>query len=124
MDVTPLIKSGTQIIQSYADGRFRISGQVYDGPVLVLPEVVTLWSVPLEFPEIGPAHFEALAAARHEVVLFGTGRTFRILPPAFRAALKSSGMQVDAMDTGAACRTYNVLVAEGRRVAAALLPVI
>ncbi len=57
------------------------------------------------------------------ILLVGCGRQGAIIPPSVRADLRAAGLVVDAMDTGAACRTYNVLCAEARRVAAALIPV-
>lgn len=122
MDVTPLVKAGTQIIQSYAGGAFRISGVSYDGAVIVRPGATVPWDAPAEIAGLTPAHFSPLYADRPEVVLLGSGPVFRLLPPALRRALREQGLSVDIMDTGAACRTYNVLMAEGRRVAAALLP--
>jgi uncharacterized protein len=127
MDVTPLVKAGSKIIQSYAGGSFRISGQLYTGPVIVTPDQVIAWDAPQEFSALTLEHFKPLVASCSEalldVVLLGAGKNFAILPPALRAALKAQGLSVDVMDTGAACRTYNVLLAEGRRVLAALLPV-
>lgn len=124
MDVTPLIPQGRQIIQSYSQGAFKISGQVYDHPVIVLPTGTTVWDVPFAFPEITEQSFDVLAAQAGEldVVLFGTGGRGEFFPPALRDALKQKNLIIDVMETGAACRTYNVLMAEGRRVAAALLP--
>lgn len=122
MDVTPLVKAGTQIIQSYAGGRFTVSGVVYEGAIIVRPDLVAAWDAPAGVSDLTPEHFSSLFADAPEVVLLGSGKTFQILPPALRHALKERGLSVDIMDTGAACRTYNVLVAEGRRVAAALLP--
>jgi uncharacterized protein len=118
MDVTPLVKAGSQIIQSYAGGKFRISGVLYEGPVLVTPERTILWDAPQELSQLTEAHFEA---AGMDVVLLGTGKTFKHVPPKLKAALREKGISIDAMDTGAACRTYNVLMAEGRLVLAALL---
>ncbi len=76
-----------------------------------------------------PGHAEAtlerfapvVARGDVEILLLGCGRRMGILPPALRQGLRASGIVVDAMDTGAACRTYNVLLAEERRVAAALI---
>ncbi len=121
MDVTPLIRAGQQVIQSYTGGKFRVSGKSYTNAIIVFPETVEEWAAG---GEITPAHFAVLAAKKDEldVVLFGTGKSMKILPPALRAELKAMGLAVESMDTGAACRTYNVLMAEGRRVAAALLP--
>ncbi len=121
MDVTPLIPQGRQIIQSYSGGTFKISGRLYHSPVMVLPEKVIEWNTD---SVISPSSFAQAAAMADEidVVLLGTGEIMQFLPPAIRGALKDKGVTIDVMDTGAACRTYNVLMAEGRRVAALLLP--
>ncbi len=121
MDVTPLIPVGRQIIQNYRAGGFRISGKDYSGAVIVLPERTLKWpaSAPLSL-----SSFDALKSlsAEIDVFLVGTGSGQEFLPPALRQSLKEQGVNIDVMDTGAACRTYNVLMAEGRRIAAALLP--
>ncbi len=124
MDVTPLIRAGTQVIQSYAGGRFRVSGAVYEGAVIVFPDGVSSWAAPEDYLSLSADHFKILSekSAEIDVVLLGTGKIMQILNPALRRELKAVGLSVEAMDTGAACRTYNVLMAEGRRVAAALFP--
>lgn len=122
MDVTPLVKAGSQIIQSYADGAFRVSGQVHEGAVIVTASVTVPWSPPAAPADLAPAHFKDIPEGI-DVILLGTGVKMQFLPPAVRAGLKEAGLPViDVMDTGAACRTYNVLMAEGRRVAACLMP--
>lgn len=121
MDVTPLIPEGRQIIQGYSTGAFRVSGQSYDGPIIVTPTKTQNWSAK-NFSSLNESDFDALVDAETDVVLLGSGARGEFFPPALRAKLKQRGLSVDAMDTGAACRTYNVLMAEGRRVAAALLP--
>lgn len=122
MDVTPLVPAGAQIIQSYAEGQFRVSGVVHAGAVIVYPDRTVLWnaSADVSVDDFAPllAH-----AGELDVVLLGLGRTVVTPPFDLRRALKEQGLTLDFMDTGAACRTYNVLMAEGRRVAAALLPV-
>lgn len=125
MDVTPLIKEGAQVIQSYAAGTFRISGVVYEGAVIVTPSFSMDWDYRgADVGGLAVDDFEPLIARAGEidVVLLGSGRALRFLDPKLRAALKERGLSVEVMDTGAACRTYNVLMAEGRRVAAVLLP--
>jgi uncharacterized protein len=110
-----------QQIERYGAGGFRISGIVYSGPVLVFPDSTIAWepaSVSLEGLQPVIAHGEI------ELVLIGLGRRGAPAAPALRAALKAHGIGVEAMDTGAACRTYNLLLAEDRLVAAALLPLI
>ncbi len=112
-----------QVIQSYGNGRFRISNVVHPAAVLVMPKLTLPWPV----AAMNQASFASLAplfaeGRRCEILLFGAGP--RALPVAsdLRHALREMGVVADAMDTGAACRTYNVLLAEGRLVAAALLP--
>lgn len=125
MDITPLVGEGRQIVQSYTSGRFRISGTNYDGAVIVFPDRTLPWSVAKPFDGLTIDDFSTLTAQADalDVVLFGCGGTFKLLPLSLRNTLKAAGLHVDIMDTGAACRTYNVLMAEGRRVAAVLLPV-
>ena len=121
-DVTPVPTAGRQIVQSYGAGRFKISGIAYEGSVIVLPEAVHPW--PLDSD--GRVSLETLQPVigwtpAIEILLLGTGATMRPASPELRAALKQHGIVADAMDTGAACRTFNVLIAEDRRVAAALI---
>jgi len=124
MDVTPLIKEGQQIIQSYTAGVFRISGISYEHAVLTSPLETIGWDVgdfaSLTIDDFAPLFDEA---ENIDVILLGAGPTMQFMQPALRQALKEKGLSVDAMPTDAACRTYNVLMAEGRRVVAALLPV-
>jgi uncharacterized protein len=123
MDLTPLVPPGRQIIERYAAGGFRISGVVHRGPVLVFPDRTFAWAVSgaasaLSVDSLAPV-------AEHggvQILLLGLGRGGGPVPEAVRGALRAKGIVVEAMDTGAACRTYNVLLAEDRRVAAALLP--
>lgn len=126
MDVTPLVKAGSKIIQSYTGGQFRISGELYQGPLIVTGDAVLPWGAPVDIASLDLEHFLSIPRIQTndiEVILLGTGQNFSILPAALRAELKASGINIDVMDTGAACRTYNVLLAEGRRILAALLPV-
>jgi uncharacterized protein len=122
MDLTPVATAGRQIIERYAASGFRVSGVIYHGPVLVFPDLTVAW-------EAGSARdvtWETLAPViehgRVEILLLGLGRSTSAVPAALRTALRTAGIALEAMDTGAACRTYNVLVAEDRRVAAALIP--
>ncbi len=124
MDITPRPAAGHQVIQAYGGGGFRITGARHEGAVLVLPEKTLSW--PLAAPPAIDA--ESLAALRDtdpgiELLLIGTGARMARIEAELRRTVKSWGIVLDAMDTGAACRTYNVLMLEERRVAAALLPV-
>jgi uncharacterized protein len=126
VDLTPLIPGGRQILESYGEGRFRIAGQLYTTAVLVFPERTLAWPVNLA-SEANLENLEPILASGRsgavDLLLFGQGRRMAPLPVALRQGLRAAGIVVEPMDTGAACRTYNVLMAEGRRVAAALIPV-
>lgn len=126
MDVTPLIPQGRQIIDGYGEGGFRISGQRIEGSVIVFPDRVAGWAV-AEAGALSAASLEAVGAAGRagtvELLLIGTGTRMTRIDRTLRETLRADGVVVETMDTGAACRTYNVLMAEGRRVAAALIAV-
>lgn len=113
------------ILHGYGAGGFRISGQRWQGAVLILPDRVLAWAV----SELGAATPESLSAllalevGRVEVLIVGTGAATALVPRPLREALAARGIGVEVMTTGAACRTLAVLTAEGRRVAGALLPV-
>lgn len=124
MDVTPLIREGQQIIQSYTAGVFRISGISYEHAVLVSPAATVKWQDVTNFQDLTIDHFASLIEQANEidVLLLGAGSVMAFMDPVLKNELSTQGLPVDIMDTGAACRTYNVLMAEGRRVVAALLP--
>ncbi len=123
-DISPVVPQGRQVVESYGDGRFRISGAVWTGSVLLRPDAALSWPV-AAFREITLASLMPLTEgeAPPEILLIGCGGRTELLPRALREAIRAQGMVADAMDTGAACRTYNVLMAEDRRVAAALIAV-
>jgi uncharacterized protein len=118
----PLIPAGRQVIDSYGARSFHVSGAGYDGAILVFPDRTVRWEV-TAFAEIDGASLRpVIEHGGIEILLLGCGKRIQPLRPAVRQALRQAGIVVDAMDTGAACRTYNILLAEERRVAAALLP--
>jgi uncharacterized protein len=116
MDITPLIPQGTQIIQSYGNGAFRVSNTVFNTAIAVRPDGVTPWAAPETVAALTPGHFEAITA---EVILVGCSGD---VPFSLRLALRDKNLNVEFMDIGAACRTYNVLMSEGRDVVALLMP--
>ncbi len=122
MDITPAVPEGSQVINGYGPGLFRIAGVVHDGSVLVLPNQTLPWAVTV-FADIGVDGFEPILSASPsvDVLLLGCGATMMLPPPDLRAALRERGVVLEPMDTGAACRTFNVLLTEGRRAAAALI---
>lgn len=124
MDVTPLLPPGKQIIDAYGDAGFRVAEQRYDGSVLVFADKTEQWSVQ-SWDAVTADDFTALFASepQPEMVVIGCGERFQMLTRALKQPFRDRGIAVEAMDTGAACRTYNILLAEGRRVAAALIAV-
>jgi uncharacterized protein len=126
MDLTPLVPQGRQIIESYGDGRFRVTGALHQGSILVYPEKTVAWDV-VESAALTEESLAGIAAAgdagKIDLLLIGCGARMVMIPHKLRAALRSHGVVIEPMDTGAAARTYNVLAAEGRKVAAALIAV-
>lgn len=126
MDLTPLVPAGRQIIESYGDLRFRVTGILHQGSILVFPDRTEMWALN-SIETIVDAHLESVCdaglAGKVDLLLVGCGLRMTLIPKDLRATLRAAGVVVEAMDTGAACRTYNVLAAEGRRVAAALIAV-
>jgi len=119
MELTQIVQTGRQVIERYGASGFRVSGAVFRGPVLVFPDRTIAWS------DAAPSREALAVVVDHggiELLLLGLGRRMAPVAPPLRAALRAAGIAVEAMDTGAACRTYNLLIAEDRRVAAALLP--
>ena len=115
---------GRASIDAYGNGGFRFAGMSHRGSILCLPSAIEAWD-PISVADITPQTFRRVLVEREkiEILLVGTGRNVVLLPRPIVDALREAGVGVDAMDTGAACRTYNILLAEGRAVAAALLAV-
>ena len=111
-------------IQKYGAGRFTVSGQVFTGGVLVLPTQTLAWPA-TDLATLSEESISLLIShhANIDVCLLGCGPRTLPLPSALRARFKTVGLRVDVMDTGSACRTYNVLMSEERAVAAALMPI-
>lgn len=111
-------------IDAFGDRGFRIAGKRFDGSVLILDDVVRPWSV-RSMGELGPEHFAEITAAgpAAELVLLGTGTSQALPPRPVRDAIQRAGLGLEFMDTVAACKLYNYLASEGRRVAAALIAI-
>jgi uncharacterized protein len=121
MELIAVSPAGRQIIERYAASGFRVSGIVYQGPVLVFPDRTLAWPAAALTPEsLAPV----VAHGGVELLLLGLGRRMVPVAASLRAWFKERGIALEAMDTGAACRTYNVLLAEDRRIATALLPLV
>lgn len=124
MDITPVTPQGKQVITGYGNGAFKVSGETYPHSVLVFPDRTVQWMI----APGAPITLESLQVVVEEegeidLLLVGSGKKQDVLPQGIRTTLKEIGIALEVMDTGAAVRTYNVLLAEGRRVAAALVVV-
>lgn len=122
MDLTPLVPEGRQQVESYGDGGFRVSGVRFSGSILIFPQRSELWSV-TDFAALDRASLQPVLDQDPpiELLLIGCGPRLQLVPKALRQELRAAGLAVEPMDTGAACRTYNILMAEGRAVAAGLI---
>jgi uncharacterized protein len=115
--------TGTNVIRAYGPGQVTINERVYQSSVIVTPSrIITDWS-PCVFADLERTHFDEIVALDPEVVILGTGGHLRFPNPADTRPLIDAQVGLEVMDTGAACRTYNILMSEGRKVVAALLPI-
>lgn len=107
-------------IAAYGDGYVVVNDVRHEASVIVMPDRVLPWSA-ADFEALSVRDFELLAGLGHEVVLLGTGARLRFPHPALARPLAAARIGLEVMDLKAACRTYNVLLADSRKVAAALL---
>ncbi len=121
MKFQPDTLAGVNTITRHDTGRIWVGSTPFGHSLLVpwMGEVLA-WG-PATFDELQAAHFEHIAALKPEVVIFGSGPSLRFASPALMRVLIDAHVGVETMDTAAACRTYNVLVSEGRSVVAAVL---
>jgi len=109
------------LITAYSDEYIEINRQRYAQNLIVMPEtLIHDWQV-ASFTYLTNEHFKQIADLKPEVVLLGTGSTHRFLHPKHYQHLTDNGIALECMTTAAACRTYNILMSEGRNVAAALI---
>ena len=113
--------SAQNAFTGYGEGYVSVNGARYETSVVVLPGRILADWPPSSFEALAPEHFVALAGLDLEIILLGTGGKLRFPKPEILAPLIRAGVGVEVMDLQAACRTYNILMAEGRKVAAALL---
>ena len=115
---------GRAPLDAYGNGGFRFADMSHRGSILCLPSGIHGWAATEADPLTADLFERAIAeAADIEVLLVGTGTTLRPLPKELRERLKAAGISADPMSTGAAVRTFNILLAEERAVAAALIAV-
>lgn len=117
MRLNEVVYTDAKPIDGYGPGFFRIGGEVYEGALVVLPSGIAPWG--------GYEDTKTLidAVADLDVLFIGTGAEIAHIPADLRTTLENAGLGVEIMASPTACRTYNVLLSEGRRVGLALLPV-
>lgn len=114
-------RTSLNTVTAYGPGFIEINAVRFTGSLILSPERAASAWTPRDFEALAESDFETLLALEPEIVLLGTGARQRFPRPALYAALTRAHIGVEAMDTAAACRTFNILSAEGRRVVAALL---
>ena len=124
MDITPHIRESRVIIDGYGDGGFRVNGERRDGALIVLEDhAVSIPAMDLQSLTLDMLQPLIDCADTLDVVIFGMGERMEFIPADIGQRLQALNVGSDPMDTGAACRCFNVLVTEDRRASAVLLPV-
>lgn len=120
MKLTDERSAGVNTVRSYSPGSVKVGDTVLTRSCLISPnELITDWR-PQSLEDLTLEDLDAVLALKPEIVILGAGMKQRFPPTQLMASLLSRNIGCDVMDTGAACRTYNVLVSEGREVVAAL----
>ncbi len=121
MKLHQALNTGQKTFTSLGEGYIAVNGEHFSRPVVVTPEQAhTDWCA-TDFASLTPAHFEYFVALAPEVVIFGTGSRHQFPHPQLYRSLIDAHIAIEFMDTPAACRTYNILATEDRKVVAAIL---
>ncbi len=124
IDITARPAAGRQIVERYGNGGFTIAGVRHPGSVLVFRDRTLAWaSRGADDIDVAALRLALSGEAVPRILVVGCGRSFAPRPAGFDEAMRQAGAGVEWMDTGAACRTFNVLLLEDRDVAAALIAV-
>ena len=121
MKITQELGQATYAITSYDRGEVRINESRFSRSLIVMPEQLLEDWGPQRFEDLTAEHLRPVLEWQPEIVILGTGTTQRFPAPEIQRLFVEAGIGMEVMDTAAACRTYNIVMAEGRRVAAALL---
>lgn|SRR5512135_914060 len=111
---------GQNMFTGYGPGYVAVNNVRHEKHIVVTADEIMEWSIG-NFEALNAEVFESLLALKPEIVLLGTGSALRFPDPALSRRLATGGIGLEVMDTRAACRTYNILIAEGRKVVAAIL---
>ena len=114
-------QSGQNLFTGHGPGYVAVNGERYTKSLLVTPAaIIADWPV-ADFESLTAEHFAHFATFKPDLVLLGTGARFRLPPPQLSRGLLAARIGLEAMDNAALCRTYNILLGEGRNVIAAVL---
>jgi len=109
------------VFTGYGEGHVSVNGIRYDNNLIALPQrLIPEWTT-ASFESLDISDFELLASLEHEIILLGTGNTLRFPPPELTQPIIRARKGLEVMDIQAACRTYNLLISEGRQAIAALI---
>ena len=120
MKIEADLNQGENTIDAYAPGSITAAGTAYETGIIITPEAIIEDSLPDRVQALGEAHLTAMLAHDPEIVIFGSGNTLSYPPDEICEILYARQTGFEIMDTGAACRAFNFLSGEGRRVVAAL----
>lgn len=113
--------AGLNLFTAYGDDYATVNGEKHEKNLILLPEsIIPAWTT-ATVSTLSEADMQILLGLDTEIVLLGTGKNLRFPPGALLSPFAPAGIGLEVMDLKAACRTYNILAAEGRKVAAALL---
>lgn len=121
MELTRERCEGAYRVRRYDAGQLVINERTFETSLILTPETLVADWGPSHIDELVPEHVETVLALEPEVVLLGTGTSQRFPSRELLRLALDRGVGIEVMDTGGACRTFNILMAEGRRVAAALI---
>lgn len=108
-------------VTAYERGEITIAGTTYTQSMLICTDTIIVDWPPAKFSDLQISDFEQILTLAPEIVILGTGKSLTFPDPALLSPITNAGIGMEVMDTGAACRSYNFLLGEGRRVVAALL---
>lgn len=116
-------RSGNHLITSYGPGYLEVDHQVKQCSLMLTPDAIIELPDTHSVDDITDEHMSQLNDLKLQAVVIGSGKTHRFPDAKLSMPLLQQGIGVEAMDTGSACRTYNILISEGRNVAAILLQI-
>jgi uncharacterized protein len=124
VDISPLIPEGKKIIEAYGNGGFKVNAERIEGSIVIMPDAVFNWQIS-SFSAINIAALKDVIdnSKNIEILLLGCGKKIDFLPRDIEENLKQHKIKVEYLDSGSACRTYNVLLGEGRAIAAAIIAI-